>query len=177
MKLGYKYYRDNLIHLAILTVGCLAIFWDNLHGGGHPDDEPGGLILLGVLMVVGNVGLFIAMRRAKRKEQAELPETAIFWAKGNTSNTKQNPPSDEAATRKRKGMRRFMSCWCIGGGSLFGIFGHDALVNGLPVHWVGYLLILLGILGFAGVNVFYGGPLDLRLDRPQQSPHQLENRK
>jgi hypothetical protein len=80
-------------------------------------------------------------------------------------------PTPEEAIRKRKGMRRFMSCWCIGGGLLFVIFGREWLVNGLPVHWVGYILIVTGILGLAGINVFYGGPLDFRRDRPQP-PHQ-----
>jgi hypothetical protein len=32
--LGYKYYGDNLIKLAILSVGCLGIFWDELRGKG-----------------------------------------------------------------------------------------------------------------------------------------------
>jgi len=71
MKLGYKYYRNNLIKLAILSVACLGIFWDHLRGKGNPKDEPGALILIAVIMVVGNVGLFVAMRRAKRREQAE----------------------------------------------------------------------------------------------------------
>jgi hypothetical protein len=71
MKLGYKFYRNNLIKLAILSVGCLGIFWDHLHGKGNPQDEPGALILIAVLIVVGNVGLLIAMLRAKRREQAQ----------------------------------------------------------------------------------------------------------
>jgi divalent metal cation (Fe/Co/Zn/Cd) transporter len=74
MKLGYKYYRNSLIKVAILSVACLGIFWDHLRGKGNPKDEPGALILIAVLMVVGNVGLFIAMRRAKRREQAETLE-------------------------------------------------------------------------------------------------------
>jgi hypothetical protein len=77
MKLGYKYYRNNLIKLAILSVGCLGIFWDHFRGKGNPKDEPGALILIVALMVVGNVGLFIAMRRAKRREQAEIAKTRI----------------------------------------------------------------------------------------------------
>src|SRR5436190_24026483 len=97
------------------------------------------------------------MRRAKRREQA---------SQGNKQ------PTPEEAIRKRKGMRRFMSFWCMAGGLLFVIFGREWLVNGLPVHWVGFALILLGILGLAGVNVFYGGPLDLRLDKPQPSRDQ-----
>ena len=75
MKLGYKYYRNNLIKLAILSVGCVGIFWDELRGKGHPDNEPAALILIVVIMVVGNVGLLIAMCRAKRREKAELVRT------------------------------------------------------------------------------------------------------
>ena len=76
MKLGYKYYRNNLIKLAILSVGCLGIFWDHFRGKGNPKDETGALILIAVIMV-GNAGLFIAMRRAKRKEQAQLTQTRV----------------------------------------------------------------------------------------------------
>src|SRR6267143_2586297 len=82
----------------------------------------------------------------------------------------KSPKSAEDATRKRQTTRRFICCWGIGGGLLFVIFGRSWLVNGLPVHWVGYLFILVSILGFAGVNVFVGGPLDLRLDKTAQ-PH------
>ncbi|MGD0261014.1 MAG: hypothetical protein ABSD29_14460 [Verrucomicrobiota bacterium] len=71
MKLGYKYYRNNLITLAILSVACLGIFWDHLRGKGNPKDEPSALILIAVLMLAGNVGLFIAMRRAKKREDSE----------------------------------------------------------------------------------------------------------
>ncbi len=71
MKLGYRYYRNNFIKLAILSVASFGIFWDYFTGRGHPDTEPGALILIAVLIVAGNVGLFIAMRRAKRREQAE----------------------------------------------------------------------------------------------------------
>jgi divalent metal cation (Fe/Co/Zn/Cd) transporter len=74
MKLGYKYYRNSLIKVAILSVACLGIFWDHLRGKGNAKDEPGALILIAVLMVVANVGLFIAMRRAKRREQTEVLE-------------------------------------------------------------------------------------------------------
>ena len=77
-------------------------------------------------------------------------------------------PTGEDAARKRKAMRRFICFWGIGGGVLFIVFGRHWLVNGLPVHWLGYLFILLGILGLAGMNVFRGGPLDLRLDQPAQ---------
>ena len=77
MKLGYKYFRNNLIKLMILSVPILYVLWEHLHGKGNPNDEPGALILIAVLMVVGNVGLFILMIRAKRKEQAANLQTKI----------------------------------------------------------------------------------------------------
>jgi hypothetical protein len=77
MKLGYKYYRNSFIKLAILSVACVGIFWDYFTGRGHPDTEPGALILIAVLVVAGDVGLFIAMRRAKRREQDQIAQTRI----------------------------------------------------------------------------------------------------
>lgn len=77
MKLGYKYYRNSFIKLAILSVACVGIFWDYFTGRGHPDTEPGALILIAVLVIAGNVGLFIAMRRAKRREQGQIAQTRI----------------------------------------------------------------------------------------------------
>src|SRR5215211_5863772 len=77
MKLGYKYYRHNLIKLAILSVAGVGIFWDYFTGRGHPDTQPGALILIAVIMVGGNVWLFIAMRRAKRRELAEVAHSRI----------------------------------------------------------------------------------------------------
>ena len=77
MKLGYKYFRNNLIKLMILSVPILYVLIEHLHGKGNPNDEPAALILLAVLIVVGNVGLFILMIRAKRKEQAASLQTRI----------------------------------------------------------------------------------------------------
>ena len=165
MRLGYTFYRNKLIQVAILSIACIGIFWDYFTGSGRPDTQSGVLILIAALIIVGNGGLFIAMRRAKRREQAEISDVASPVVRNKPQ------PTPEESIRKRKGMRRFMSFWSIGGGLLFVIFGREWLVNGLPVHWVGLALILLGILGLAGVNVFYGGPLDLRLDNPPP-PHQ-----
>ena len=77
MKFGYKYYQGNFIKLAILSVGCLPTFWDHFRGNGNPKDEPGALILVAAIAVGGNIWLFSAMRRAKRREQAEISQTRI----------------------------------------------------------------------------------------------------
>ena len=77
MKLPYKYFRNNFIKLAILSVALIPVLWAHLQGTGNPKDEPRALILIAVLGVVGNAGLFIAMRRAKRREQAEAARPRI----------------------------------------------------------------------------------------------------
>ena len=71
----------------------------------------------------------------------------------------------EEEVRKRKRWRVFATIWALGGGLLLVFLGRDWLINGLPAPWVGYALIVVSILGVLRVNVFYGGPLDLRLDR------------
>jgi len=82
MKLDYRYFRNNLIKLVILSILVLYVLFEHLRGRGNPNDEPGALILIAVMIVVGNVGLFILMIRAKRKEQAES------WQKSISDNTK-----------------------------------------------------------------------------------------
>jgi hypothetical protein len=69
MQIGYRYCRDRLIILLVLSIGSVGIFWDWFQG--RSKDEPSALLLIAVLVVVGNGGLFILMRRAKRREDAE----------------------------------------------------------------------------------------------------------
>jgi hypothetical protein len=40
--------------------------------------------------------------------------------------------------------------------------------GGIPFPIFGAFLAVLGLLGLAGVNVFYGGPFDKRKDRPAE---------
>lgn len=59
----------------ILSVPLLFVLGEHLQGRGNPNDEPGALILIAVLIVIGNIGLFILMIRARRKEQARSLQT------------------------------------------------------------------------------------------------------
>ena len=69
--MNYKFYRNNLIKLALLSVAMCAYLWEKFHGGGNKNDDPSALVIIAVIMVFGNIGLFIAMRRAKRREDSE----------------------------------------------------------------------------------------------------------
>jgi hypothetical protein len=40
-------------------------------------------------------------------------------------------------------------------------------VSSLGVHYLGYLLATLGVLGLGGVNIWRGGPLDPNDDDPK----------
>ena len=77
MRRTAKYYRNNLIKLGIMSIGGVGIFWDYFTGKGHPDTEPAALVLIALIMVAGNVGLFIAWTRAKLRESQDLELNAI----------------------------------------------------------------------------------------------------
>ncbi|ANM30350.1 hypothetical protein ABI59_13375 [Acidobacteria bacterium Mor1] len=58
------------------------------------------------------------------------------------------------------------------------IWGDGYKIFSVPVPWVGLVWLIAAITGMLGVNVYWGGPLDKRLDPPAEpmSEHQLEER-
>lgn len=73
----------------------------------------------------------------------------------------------EKLRRKRAGYRRgtlavvaLLAAGCVYAG------GRGWLLNDLPAQSVGYFLYAFAGAGMLGVNVWYGGPLDPRLDPP-----------
>lgn len=78
--------------------------------------------------------------------------------------------STDRAARTEDVVRAVMSFWAIGGGTLFILFFDGWLINGIPAPWLGYVLIAVGLLALMGFNVFRGGPLDKRHDRPSTPP-------
>lgn len=79
----------------------------------------------------------------------------------------QPPPEDAKARQQRQTMRVVMTWWAIIGGLLFIAFGRGYTLNLIPVPYLGGIFIAVGILAMCGVNVFWGGPLDKRHDRPR----------
>jgi hypothetical protein len=74
--------------------------------------------------------------------------------------------AEEERTRaERRTTRIVMICWTIIGGAVVIFFFSDYSVNGIPANYLGYALIGVGVLALLGVNVWWGGPLDKRLDR------------
>ena len=97
----------------------------------------------------------------------------------------QNRADLEAAAREleeslteRKKLRRKRRLWRMGSlvfvaGVAVGLVvaGNNGLViESLPAQYLGYALIAVAGLGLAGVNIWFGGPLDPRLDPPTEAP-------
>jgi hypothetical protein len=47
--------------------------------------------------------------------------------------------------------------------------------GGLPIQYIGYLLLVFWLAGLFGVNIWYGGPLDPRRDRPTTQSGELRS--
>jgi hypothetical protein len=51
-------------------------------------------------------------------------------------------------------------------GCFFIWIGFDGwTIESLPAHYLGYVVMAIGIAGLFGVNIWHGGPLDLRDDQ------------
>jgi len=104
MKLGYQYYRSNLVKLAILSVVVPFILWD-FFTGKDTKSEPGAIYLLILLWVGGAAFLVWQMIRAKRRER-EAATQALTAEPCGAANGRQptgsgkNPTSAAAASRR-----------------------------------------------------------------------------
>ena len=75
----------------------------------------------------------------------------------------------EALLRKRVWWRRFSMFVLILAAAGLVYFGNRGLhLDFLPAQYLGYFLYALAALGILGVNIWRGGPLDLRQDPPQE---------
>lgn len=71
----------------------------------------------------------------------------------------------ERLRRKRRWWRRGSLAFFAGVAAWLVYSGHRGLQVGfLPAQYFGYCFFVLAALGAAGVNIWYGGPLDPRID-------------
>ena len=81
-------------------------------------------------------------------------------------------------TRRRA--RLLTSCGICALGCVLVAFGAGVTFNFAPLNVIGYILAIMGAFGMLGVNIFWGGQLDQRLDHdPGLSPvarEELETR-
>jgi hypothetical protein len=80
----------------------------------------------------------------------------------------------------RKGLRTLANVAALAVGLGFALFGQDMVLTnrgaprdgtalGIPLPWFGYFVAGIGVLGFCGVNVYKGGPLDKANDPPDEA--------
>ncbi|QDU51256.1 hypothetical protein [Gimesia panareensis] len=146
------------VHLLCLTLIVLLSLsiWE---GNAQPDYKWGLLFAIVVYPV-----LLILLWYSDRLEEREAVEHVI-----------ESLTEPERLRRKRRAWRR---------GSLivFGIValgmiyaGHQGWqIDLLPAHYLGYFFLLVTILGTLGVNIWYGGPLDSRMDPPHVETENIE---
>lgn len=69
--------------------------------------------------------------------------------------------------RKCRSWRRSSLVLFFGIAVAFVYAGHRGFqIDLLPAHYLGYFFMMVALLGVAGVNIWYGGPLDPRMDPP-----------
>lgn len=66
MALSYRYYRNSFIKLALVSAASIGIFWDDFFGRSRYSFP--FLACLAFTIIAANTALFVAMRRAKRRE-------------------------------------------------------------------------------------------------------------
>ena len=76
--------------------------------------------------------------------------------------------NEEALKRKR--WRKYATIYIFVAALIFIFLFKNKVFAGsnTPVAYLGYFLIPFGILGLFGVNIWYGGPLDKRLDKDEK---------
>jgi hypothetical protein len=74
-------------------------------------------------------------------------------------------PEKLRRTRRRWRLGAFAALMAVAWLLLY--FGEKGLrIDSLPAQYLGYILLVVCLLGAAGVNIWYGGPLDPRGDPP-----------
>jgi len=64
----------------------------------------------------------------------------------------------------REKIRRFTSLVFLGFGGWLIYLGNEWTINGAPIWIVGVIVVVFGISGLLGANIFQGGPLDKNND-------------
>ncbi|MCA9016736.1 MAG: hypothetical protein KDA77_15490 [Planctomycetaceae bacterium] len=138
------------VHLLCLTLIVLLSLsiWE---GNAQPDYKWGLLFTIIIYPVL--LGL---LWWSDRLEEQEYVEHVI-----------ESITEPERLRRKRRSWRRNSLVFFFGLAVAFVYAGHRGVqIELLPAHYLGYFFLVVTALGVAGVNIWYGGPLDPRMDPP-----------
>jgi hypothetical protein len=102
--------------------------------------------------------------------QGEPPYRSDPSPEGASKHKSAPSAAEDVERHKRARGRGYFALFAIGTGLMFIFLFDGYLLSGLvPMPWVGWFVIGVGVLGLLGFNVFSGGPLDKRLDAPPPS--------
>jgi hypothetical protein len=136
----------------LLFGGGIIIFSVALLTGENPE---GGKLALG-LFVIG-YPLTLGLLWLQHKEEIK---TAIRDAK-----EREEQPLEFRRKRKIYRMIALLFLFAVSVGLVIAGFG-GWLLSGIPAHFVGYGMLVFAAAGVAGLNIWIGGPLDMRDDPP-----------
>ncbi|HUE69451.1 MAG TPA: hypothetical protein VMP01_01070 [Pirellulaceae bacterium] len=144
------------VHLACLAL--IALLSYSLWTGDAQPDYGWGLLFTVVAYPV-ILGLMWWSERLEEKEQIEHAIASVMDADG--------------LRRRRRFWRRGALAVLAVVAAGFIYAGFEGLrVDFLPAQYLGYLLMAFTVAGAAGINIWYGGPLDPRRDPPPAGPYE-----
>lgn len=145
-------FSSNAIQVHLLCLTLIILLSISIWEGNAQPDYKWGLLFTIVVYPV----LLVLLWYSDRLEEREAVEHII-----------ESLTAPERLRRKRRSWRRgsLFVFWCVALGMVYA--GHQGWkIDLLPAHYLGYFFLLITILGTLGVNIWYGGPLDPRMDPP-----------
>lgn len=145
-------FSSNAIQVHLLCLTLIVLLALSIWEGNAQPDYKWGLLFTIVIYPVLLGGLWWSDRLDDRAVVAHVIESVT---------------EPERLRRKRRSWRRSSLVLFLGIAIAFVYTGHQGFqVNLLPAHYLGYFFFAVTALGVAGVNIWYGGPLDPRMDPP-----------
>ena len=149
-KMSYRFFRNSLIKVGILSVGICAIFYDALTGKNV--GSPATLILLAALVVIGNGWLTYMMFKAKKREQEML--------RIGDNNLPSNTVVPATRAKRKRERSIFLAFLLVCGLALIVMGFYGWSINFIPAYYLGAFFLIFALLGLCGINIWKGGPYD-----------------
>ena len=147
-------FSANALQVHLLCLTLIVVLSISLWTGDAQPDYGWGLVFT---IAVYPILLFLLWCSERLDEQAAV-EHAV-----------ESLTAPERLRRKRRRWRRIVLGGLVAFAAWLVYSGHRGMhVDFIPAQYLGYLLFAFAALGASGVNIWYGGPLDLRLDPPSQ---------
>ena len=143
------YRRSSLDYLGLFLLGSLPIGWIvfEYFSGNKSVADPIAITMLISLWIGGLIFVVYSFFRSAADSERNVNAELLVLS-----------------NMERRIWRRRFAIYCLAGAGIFFFFPASTTFNGIPIRWISVLLVALAVLPLFRVNVFYGGPLDYRLD-------------